>query len=127
MDPQLMTMFLPLVLVLVLLLDIVRSVRNTHWTRDPSVDNLVFDAHLLWEVETQSRLHCAERCAEDVDCKTFTFTKLGPDSVKCRGHSQAVTSGGTNAASTKLYNLVQPAQGIYSVSVCLSACLGLSA
>ena len=110
MDPHLLfVIFIPLPLVLA---DTASDIKSTYWYRNVSANNLVFADHLLWSMTSRSTVECAEICSEDVNCTSFTYTDETSDALRCRGHSQQMTSGGTITAGTKLYNLAQPDGGI---------------
>ncbi|KAL8580705.1 hypothetical protein ACOMHN_004746 [Nucella lapillus] len=82
---------------------VVHTVRRTLLTRQKSQDNTIFTENFLWETQSRSRLDCARSCAVDDKCASLTSTVLTSESVTCRGHSQALTSGGTSKAATKYY------------------------
>ena len=117
MEPQLILAFFSLPFLV--LPNVANNTNSFYWIRIPSVDNFVFDEHLLWSVPSKSRLECAQTCAEDVNCTTFTFTAVPSDFMRCRGHSEQLKSGGTNTAATKLYNLVNTQGGIYTLRPCV--------
>jgi hypothetical protein len=66
------------------------------FVKNASLNNRPFSGEIVFDLEiTRSMIDCARLCAKNCACVSFTLY----EGVKCRGHSVALTTASSSAAS----------------------------